>query len=288
MPQVSVIIPLYGDHAGRYTVPAVARAWLEQSVEVEVIVATAGDLPLPALPDTHRMRVVRADESLNAPGLLRNEGVGHATSEWLYLTDSDVAPLDTDFLRQAVELAADGAFVQPTMLRLVGAPPPGHLSQWRIDRDGQTRSFCHVATGTDGLLRPVPGERYGWDEGAPMVEPPPGHGYEEDSPGLDLRPMFHWGSIFLRRELFDRLGGYCDRYLGWGCEDEDLLMKIAGSGPRLLAWRDAAHLEMIHFEHSRPYSDEFEVNLELFRRRRSLGVEAMIAQDRAGETETLA
>jgi hypothetical protein len=42
MPEVSVIIPLYGPHRGRSVLPTVACAWLMQDVSCEVIVATPG------------------------------------------------------------------------------------------------------------------------------------------------------------------------------------------------------------------------------------------------------
>lgn len=46
MSDVSVIIPLYGDHVGSRRLPEVVRAWLDQRIPTTVIITTAGELPL--------------------------------------------------------------------------------------------------------------------------------------------------------------------------------------------------------------------------------------------------
>jgi hypothetical protein len=288
MSEVSVIIPLYGDHVGTFRLPVTVGAWLDQRVPVTVVVATAGDLSLgddvTARPG---VRVVEAPPTETAPGLLRNVGAAHVDTPWVYLADADVAPLGADFLGRALDVAGDGAFVQPTMLRTTQAPPPRPVAEWRLVEESDR--FCYVAVDEAGTVRRLPGERIVWEDDAPMVYPPPGLGHPDDAREVDLRPMFHWGSVLLRRDRFDDLGGYCTAYRGWGCEDDDLLVKLNGTAPVRYGWREAPELRLVHFEHARPYGGEpLRRNRELLRERRRRGVAAMIEADRAGRAEAFA
>ncbi|MEA2182309.1 MAG: hypothetical protein QOF69_1494 [Solirubrobacteraceae bacterium] len=87
MPEVSLIIPLYGPHRGRSVLPTVARAWLMQDVSCEVIVATPGrhteDMMLDDV-GAEPIRVLAGDVAVTAPGLLRNLAAAHATAPRLY------------------------------------------------------------------------------------------------------------------------------------------------------------------------------------------------------------
>jgi hypothetical protein len=278
-----VIVPLYGAHVGNTRLPAVVQAWLDQRVPAAVVIVTAGELPLgdrvTGLPG---VRVIVAPPTATAPGLLRNTGAGRATTPWLYLADADVAPLDRDYLTRALRLAGDGVFVQPAMLRLVGPLPDRPVAEWRLcDEPSGSERFCFVTADARGTLRRLPGERTMWEDGAPMVLPPPGYEDAADAPEIDWRPMFHWGSVLLRRELFRAVGGYCTGYRGWGCEDDDLLVKLDGSTRARRGWREEPALRCVHFEHPRPYGDQFRANRELLRQRRGQGVAAMIAADLA-------
>ncbi len=293
MSEVSVVIPRYGEHVGNSRLPVVVAAWLAQRVPTTVVVVTAGELPPgDGVAGRPGVRVVVAPSSATAPGLLRNIGAGRATTPWLYLADADVAPLDRDFLAGALGLAGAGvgaetaAFVQPAMLRLVGPPPRPPAVAWRLrDEPVGDDRFCFVTADPDGSLRRLPGERIVWENGAPMVMPPEGHGHPDDAREVSLRPMFHWGAVLLRRERFDAVGGYCTAYQGWGCEDDDLLVKLSGTTRVRYGWREEPALRCVHFEHPRPYGEQFRANRELLRQRQRQGVTAMVAADRAARRD---
>lgn len=108
---VSVLIPLYGDHEGRHTLAEASRAWLRQSIPCEVVVAISGnpDVTVAEDVDTDRaVRLVPADPADRPPGLLRNTAAAHARAPVLYLTDADVLPLGRDFPARALDLAGGG------------------------------------------------------------------------------------------------------------------------------------------------------------------------------------
>ncbi|WP_078893723.1 glycosyltransferase family 2 protein [Streptomyces sp. CT34] len=301
MPDVTVVIPLYGTHEGRSSLRAVTAAWLAQDVPCEVVVATAGEIPVAVAEDRdahRRVRVVRAGAALRAPGLLRNAGATQARSPMLYLSDADIAPLGRDYLRRALRPAAAGrAFAQPWMHRLPGdLPEPGPHGPVDQRPDGND-PFCFVTAASDGSLRACDGERFVWEErsyGAqryptPMVFPPAAGldpGMHDD---YQWRAPYHWGGLLLARRTFLEVGGYCPRYFGWGREDDDLLMKAGARGGVVRGWRADPSLACLHFEHRLSYgeapSPEWRANDALYARRAAAGADAAIEEDLAARRD---
>lgn len=290
MPEVSVLIPLYGNHHGRAFLPAVTAAWLAQDVSCEVVIATAGDLP--SLPDVDpRARVVRADPAARAPGLLRNAAAEQATSRYLYLSDADLAPLGRDYLSRAFALADGRVLGQPWMHRLLGGPqtlgPTAPVDHVPVGEE----PFCFAQAGPDGSLHAYEDERVGSLSPAisslgvvtPNIWPPAA----AIDPGLSgrhqWRTPFHWGSLLLERELFHEVGGYCCAYIGWGAEDDDLLVKVSATVPTVRAWQLDRSLTCLHFEHPAGYfgTPEQQANQVLHTARLASGAATMIEQDRA-------
>lgn len=294
MPEVSVIIPLYGDHHGRRFLQTVTEAWLAQDVPCEVVVATAGELPVTVaddVDDERRARIIRADPAARAPGLLRNAAASHARSPYLYLTDSDLLPLGRDYLARAFALAAGRVIGQPWLHRVLGGPDalaPGHAPvDHRPAGDGL---FCFAAPDRDGSLQPYPDERLDWqsprDSALGIVTPriwPPAQAIDpEASERHQWRTPFHWGSLLLERALFAEAGGYCRGYLGWGAEDDDLLVKVTALTSTVRAWQVDTSLRCLHLEHPARYfgTPEQQANHALHTARLAAGGPAMITWDR--------
>jgi hypothetical protein len=282
MPQVelSVVLPLFGDHQAIQALPAVCRAWLAQDGRCEVVIGVASGTSLPPLADD-RIKVVRADQALTAPGPLRNLAAAAAQAEVLYLSDGDVAPIGRDFAGQVLKLLGDKALVQPWMHRLVN---PMDAAATAADHpfERPRGRVCHVAVDGDGRLAPVGGEQFRWlSPELLVVDPPPGFGwrYEDQNPGHAF--SFHWGGIAVRRETFGAVGGYCARYSGWGCEDDDLIAKLDERIGVVRAYRAHARaLSCLHYEHSRTHtSTHFEANKTILFERLAAGVDAMIEED---------
>ncbi|MER7166859.1 galactosyltransferase-related protein [Micromonospora sp. NPDC000207] len=68
----------------------------------------------------------------------------------------------------------------------------------------------------------------------------------ERSRGLLLRDV-PGACLWLRRETFDRVGGLDERYLGWGGEDEDMLVRCAEAAPAV-----QCDEVLLHLAHVRP------------------------------------
>jgi hypothetical protein len=294
MPEVNVLIPLYGHRRG-CTLPAVLQAWLGQTLDTEIIIATDGVLPADvagAVSVSRAVRVVRTDAAVGAPGVLRNLAAGHAQARVLYLSDADVLPLGADFLTRALALANGQVIGQPWMYRLTGSThvsqPPHNQSSLRFQSPGPGR-YCYVYAGTDGSLHPSGGERFRWRQSTGTgtsteilaVFPPPAH----RAPGLSARLQwvapFHWGGLLLTRQIFEEVGGYCRRYQGWGFEDDDLLVKVESRCRVVRAWKIDPTLSCLHFEHPRVRLDaeDPKANALRYTDRVAAGAATMIAED---------
>lgn len=281
-PQVSVIVPLFGEHHGVRALAAVCRNWLRQSVPCEVVVAVAEGTRLPDLGDglrDGRIRVVPAPHDSISPGPLRNLAVTASRAPVLYLGDADIAPLGEEFLAGALALERERAVIQPWMYRLVD-PDPG-LDAPYLEPPAAGRA-CHVTMGRDGVLRAVGNERFSrLGDSLMVVDPKSGDGWTGED-GKPWRPSpFHWGGIMLSRTAFDAVGRYSERYVGWGCEDDDLIAKLDGTVGAVRAWRVARQLTCLHFEHPRTHTYAWLAdNQRILAERLAAGVDAMIKEDR--------
>lgn len=278
-----MLLPLFGNHRATQTLPTVCRAWLQQDVPCEVVVAVAAGTAVSLIGDLgadERIRMVPADRDSISPGPLRNLAASAARASVLYLSDADVAPLARDFAEQALKLLKDRAMIQPWMYRLtrgaeVSAGPPFDLAV--------SGRACHVSVDADGRLVPLRGERLIWVTRRLLAAvPPPGTGWLNED-GTPWYPVpFHWGGIMVRRETFDAVGGYCTRYIGWGSEDDDLIAKLDGTVGTIRAWRAAPRrLACLHFEHPRSHTFAYSrANDALLAERLATGVDTMIEEDR--------
>jgi N-terminal domain of galactosyltransferase len=278
VPEVSVVIPLFGTHRGWETISAVCSSWLAQEVSCEVIVAVAGERR-PELPADRSVRVVRADQAVVSPGVLRNVAALHAKGAWLYLSDADVRPVGADFLARACELADGSALVQPWMYRLVDSADPGD-GPWL--RGLSTQRSCFLGPGAAPDDEPVvcADERFMWDGDDLMVVPPDDLLDDGGPAELRWRSPFHWGGALVKRALFEAVGGYCADYVGWGCEDDDLVAKLASAAKASVAWRVDPTLRCLHYEHRRPYGTPgFTANQMTLTKRLANGGASMIEAD---------
>ncbi len=285
MTEVSVMMTLFGEGRDGDTMRAVVDSWLDQDISCEVVIATDGNTRLDAEfagRDDDRVRVVASPTGTPSRGLLGNVAAEAAQGDWLYISDMDVVPLSRTYLRdaKAAAEAAGGFLTQPRMLRLVGMPPAGPPWRWALPESSDT--VCFVRRGELDELVHLPGETvFVWSDfdGQLWVDPP-AHLAASRAGEFSRRPALHWGAVLVDRQRFASVGGYCEQYVGWGCEDEDLLHKLTSTAPEVKAWARHGELLCLHFEHG-PARDtpEYEANRVRLEERRNSGAEAMIADD---------
>jgi glycosyl transferase family 7 (putative galactosyltransferase) len=285
MVEVSVVLALFGSHRANETAAKVVESWLDQDVPCEVVLGLDQETNIDDLGVPRSHPSVRAVPALATPptrGRLMNVAVRQSRGDVLYLTDADVIPLGRDYLRRALEALAtpDGFLAQPRMLRLTGPVPEGPTSRWRAPQDdGQV---CYVRhNGDNQLLHDASESTFVWFDGQLWVDPPPELVPPGSTPDKLRRPAIHWSAVLVRRQTFMSVAGYCSRYQGWGCEDEDLLDKLMARATVVRAWREVPQLLCVHLEHPPSVQPrEYAANQAFLKERRRAGVEAMIKQDR--------
>lgn len=290
-PEVSVVIPVFGKRGRAAPLSPVITAWLAQDVASEVIIAHTGTPPPVAR--TPCVTTIEAKIAEPGPGLLRNHGVRVARGRTLYLSDADVAPIGTDFLRRALRIAGDGALAQPWMYRLLTGTLPGSTAAVRPPVPAGQHCFV-TATGQGQLnpsqLNPVAGDSVAWRTRPGTGGPPRRIPYAAVPTGVPqgcsgrrpLRAALHWGGLLIAPSVFHSVGGYCPLYRGWGCEDDDLLVKVAAVGGLAYAADTVRSLVCLHVEHDYQHTGtpEHHANRRLLHDRRNRGPHAMITVDR--------
>ena len=92
----------------------------------------------------------------------------------------------------------------------------------------------------------------------------------------------HHGTLCIMKDAFEKIGGYCTDYRGWGAEDLDMYWKVLTVyGVRRIAQA------VIHLDHPRDHvrQEHWDRNQERLRARKKLGIEKVVASDRAGYNE---
>jgi hypothetical protein len=264
------------------SLPVVCRAWLQQDVPCEVVIAVADGTVVPDLGDGlagGRIRIVRAGRDVAAPGPLRNIAAAAARAPVLYLSDADVVPLGPGFAGQVLKLVADQPVVQPWMYRLVNPAEATAGPPFELAFSGRA---CHVSFEAGGRLVRVGEECFTWRSAELLeVDPPPGVGWRKEDGTLWEAFPFHWGGVGVPREVFEAIGGYNRRYYGWGCEDDDLIAKLEHHVGIVRAWKMAKQLTCLHFEHPRSHTlTHIDANRAILEERLATGAEVMIEEDR--------
>ena len=161
-----------------------------------------------------------------------NEGVRHATGEFVLLLNSDVVPARPGW---------SGALVEA----LRGRPEAGLLAPKLLFEDG---SLQHA-----GLYFAPSRLRVGNHQDAPCdVDVWKNHQYFKGFPRAFAPadqprrvPAVSAACLLLRRALFDELGGFDETYVHGDCEDTDLCLRVAARG--LEIWYEP-DVELYHLE----------------------------------------
>jgi len=300
-PEVSVVLVAYGSFDERRIELAIESILAQGGVGFEVVLVDGNRRPtLNRLSSRSRVEYRFVGESMARNGLvntgaIRNHGVICSRHPLLYLTDADIMMRRPDFLASVCELlehAGEQVLIRPPMRRLLLE----HVDEFweRYERRGfaaalESLDFTHPHVATPNgerrplrLVRPRDAEPH---ESWTTTE----EQYEEYRRSPQLRRFVpqiftgtrHWGGVALRREQFERVGGYSSCFYGWGNEDTDLQWKLGGRfGNEFFPQEDA--FEVVHLDHEKPYFEpaRWERNREAARGRREAGAESAIREDK--------
>jgi len=302
--ELTVVVPVWG--AGRMEcVRVVLQSILCQSAAPEVVLAEVGPEPLwRECAESLGVRYVQAPRRSHetgerfSPGGTRNAGLLVADTPWTLFTDGDVLlPLATDLERRLEVVHGHGeCFGMFSAMRHMH--PDGVACLVEGDRwTPMTEPLpdARVLDFRDGRLLPARDESMGLPPGVSgQAEPhrpadaPPYRG--RGLAGMLWAIPFQYSGLLAPTELFRRLGGFCDQYVDWGSEDEDLIWKLQAHARSLALHQRLPDIYSIHLSHERSGFSRinFERNLLLFHIRRAEGIEAAVKADAAALAASVA
>ncbi len=304
--KVSVVYPIYGDFAVERLMASIKSA-LRQENEKEIIVSEQGPEPRfepgkiydgeTEIKYVFNKFTPSKEVSDYNTGKIRNDGVKRAEGKYVFSNDADIFMKSPEFLGNLVELKEKVGKVlyRPPMRRI----PEEEFEQvyQKIKEKGIDKTFeedldmskQYLATlGTkEWALKTFKKDGQDFDyEKTFTAFKKDFERYVNDPEMKGKEPMFwdetrYCGGIFFEREEFESVGGYCEKFINWGCEDSDLQYKFKEEyGIHLIP--EEEKYEVIHFDHPKGYfsSDMWKRNEEIEEKRRSKDIEEIIAEDK--------
>lgn len=268
---VSVIIPLYGSFDIRRVLAATESLKIQKGVDLEVIIAEQNMFPTlneRRLPKGVKY-VFKKINQFNqnhffAPGAVRNAAAREARGEFLYNSDGDIIFLCDRYMKYLLSMMTTSgkrAFYRPPMRRL---PIEGFETFIRkVNAKGLREAlssldcshpFVAGIGGPSTLIKAFKKKEsrrkkiflYTEADHATYLSDPAFRGEEPRFSTLAL----HAGGTFMRRKDFDIVGGYCEKFVGWGCHDADIQWKLAQFCD-LIQVPTEQRFEVLHMDHPR-------------------------------------
>jgi glycosyltransferase involved in cell wall biosynthesis len=295
-PELSVVVPVYGQFDIARACVSIQSILSQKGINYEVIVSEQGESPrfpqIPGVKHTFSYHKPRQDLSDFNPGNVRNNAIAIANGEFVYTNDADIIFLDPRYLSKVVqEIRTDQnkVFYRPFMRRL----PINEFEEFKklineygietaISSLDLTQKYIATLNGKKREIRVFEKK---------SIYPKTFTAFEEDFKSYiadernkEREPMFwnenrHCGGNLFRKSQFLSVGGYCEDFVNWGCEDSDLQWKFSERYDLLFF---PANLEVMHLDHPKGYfsPEMWKRNEEISRERITAGLERTIEKDR--------
>lgn len=275
--RISVIIPFYGSFNTDRFFLTLDSVMAQKNVDLEVVVSEQGEFPQleERIGDAKYIfgqHTPSAELSDFRPGLVRDIAIRNSGGEFIYTTDADIVFLNPFYLEVAYNLLKKDSNL------VLNRPPMRRLPLVQFD------SFKSAArTGIQDVVSYLDFSQdyFAFMDGrkikVKVITRQPKEGYPEaedyaktftayyeeferyiGDPSLKGKEPIIWnenrhcGGIFMRREQFDIVGGYCRDFINWGCEDSDLQWKLLQcfNSVRFPLSRE---YEVLHLDHPKGY-----------------------------------
>lgn len=265
---ISVIIPIYGDFDSKRLQLVLKACKRQKGINLEFVVSEQNLKPqfeaiAKEMNVTYTYASIESQENgkvLFNTGLVRNEGIRISSGDFLYLTDADIIFIDEEYLLHLTRLSKElnSTLTKPPMIRLLEPSFEDFyesvqqrgityaLSQ--LDLSGQVTSIEPI----DYQLRTIQRKDRTLTISEDLFER-----FKKDSSLRPLAPTLfydtaHLGGIFVSRQKFDSVVGYCERFYTWGYEDSDLQWKLA----QIAAIEEIpskVRFKVLHLDHPKSY-----------------------------------
>jgi len=271
---ISVVIPIYGDFDIKRPILSVESIKMQKGVDVEIIVSEQGEKR--RFPEIEGIKHIftyhkpKPNLSDFNPGKVRNIAIANATKEFIYTNDADVVFSDPYYLKKIIGILKKNPnkiLFRPFMRRLP------------INNFDEFNSWCNSLRFEKALKKLIINQEFliktsSEYRGMKIFEKDSKEAnyrktftsliedykkYVEERLGsdndLNFWPVYwnenrHCGANFFSRKQFMEVGGYCESFINWGCEDSDLQWKFRelydlGFFP--------PELEVVHLDHPKGY-----------------------------------
>ncbi len=299
--RVSVIFPIYGNFYADRLLLAIASARAQEHVDIEIVVAEQGTTPTlegkldPSI--VYLFQKHASGETMDDfnPGEIRNRAIAKASGDFIYTNDADALFMNTRFLEKSLEILeqnADMVLHRPPMRRL----PLDNFDTFKkwVDERGLATAIASLNLNNEFLATTDHRERevkvaVSNSEGDLRVRTTSKEDFDRYMANVSLKKSehviwsehVHYGGNFFRREQFESVGGYCERYLNWGCEDTDLQWKFKNTF-NLQLFPKISMFTVLHLDHEKHYliADMARRNEEILEQRKQRGVYRAIQEDK--------
>ena len=300
---ISVVIPIYGDFDIRRALLCIASIKMQKGVDTEIVVSEQGmTRRFPKVEGVkHVFTYHKPKPNLSDfnPGKVRNIAILNSKKDYIYTLDADVILPDPNFLKKALEPIKQNPnkiIFRPFMRRLP------------IDNFEEFNQWCGSFGIEESLKRLIVDQKFlvktsseyrkmkifekiskeaGYKKTfTSLIEDY--NKYVEERIGSDENfnfwPVYwnenrHCGTNLFRRSQFIAVGGYCEKFINWGCEDSDLQWKFReiyelGFFP--------PELEVIHLDHPKEYlsPEMWDLNEKKSEKRKNKGIKKTIKFDK--------
>ena len=293
---ISVIIPLYGTFDAERVRMSIESIKTQRGVDLEISVAEQSDHPiLSNVKDiiyTHTKPVLSTDGFL-IPGLVRNLAVKESKGGFIYNNDGDVLFGDPNYLKDLLQLMKEDnelCLHHPTMRRLPIANFEDFKS--RFEKGGIQKAISDLnlsqpygATYDNNFVKFRHFKKEIDGELEISVATQKDHKAYISGDNNGKEPYYytlhmHAGGTLMRRSQFEKVGGYCEDFAGWGCHDVDIQYKL-DTLFNLQKIHNISNLEVLHLDHTREYFENprWDKNKALLTKRQSLPIKDIIKKD---------
>lgn len=273
-PEISVVLPLYGSFDVQRSLIVIESIKLQKNVLTEIVVSEQGEQR--RFPNVEGVKYTfkyhRPQEHLSDfnPGNVRNLAIAKSTANLIYTNDSDIVFTDPNYLERSADFLQaepNRVLYRPFMRRL----PLNNFStfcSW-VSESGLEIAISKLHKNQEFLLKTSPdyremkvfskkSEEANYTKTfASLIED-----YQEyvrrglgSDEKLNFWPVYwnenrHCGANMFRRTHFENVGGYCEDFINWGCEDSDLQWKFRETLKLDFFPED---LEVLHLDHPKGY-----------------------------------
>ncbi len=261
---VSVTYTIYGnfDFKRLKTILFYLAKQKEVSFEAIVVNATEKKYNLPSF-----CKQIFIDKSIAKKnlGLIRNIALKNCSGKYVYTCDADIVFIDKLFLKKLIKLQNE----TNTALKKVGI--------FRLPKEEFNSFYNMIEEGIEPKLNESNLSVSLFDNFPFKIKLIEKYAFSQRIDEDDKMPLVHAGCIFGKKEMFENVGGYSEKYVGYGWEDSDLQWKIE----EINGIRKIKDLKVLHLDHERGYFNktQFEKNKKLFFKRVKEGVNKAINYD---------